>query len=623
MYNKIISIVGGGPNSVYATDILIKKILKKKIKRKIKIIYFDKNGLFGYGNTHNKNLPNNILLNRIAHQISLGAYPFIKFPKKFKDEDYNFMEWIKKNKIENIQKESWPPRALFGKALEEKFLKLLKIIALQNNIDFQLIYDEVVNVKKIRNKYIIETKNTKINCTNILFCTGNYHTSKKNSKLSRYLNSLTQNTNCNYHYDFLNLLPDSNFWKNIFNQNIIVYGTGVTSIDIISLLKNRNNKIYSISKSSLFPFARPFNQKLSNPQLLEHKPIFLDDKTIIYLKEEINNKKNFNKISFEKFIHPFIKIEMYYLYFSHFFNIKKLEILKNKIIKKFLFIKKMKENDFSELENLFSDYLLNNLEEIDNKFYKNEWFGQKKIIYAIKKKQYSFYDVMINPLIFSNQKNFRRNYIKFLIWDIKEAKKGNLKSPFKNTCDGLWRDIRQQYTKLFDNCENLKIFNYFIKNILSIHNKLCDGPSVDSIEKIKKLILKKQILLVRNNNHKLKKIKNNVYLNFNKNIKKIDTIFYGILDLYKNTYLKDKLILSMLNNKILQLNSKKIKNKTHTLGLNLTKYQNPIKNNKIEKNITFIGPASEGKKFFHHTLSRPDKLQPNIMDLIDWSNRII
>ena len=39
-------------------------------------------------------------------------------------------------------------------------------------------------------------------------------------------------------------------------------------------------------------------------------------------------------------------------------------------------------------------------------------------------------------------------------------------------------------------------------------------------------------------------------------------------------------------------------------------------------NITFIGPASEGSKFFHHTLSRPDKKQFNIIDLEKWANRL-
>ena len=53
--------------------------------------------------------------------------------------------------------------------------------------------------------------------------------------------------------------------------------------------------------------------------------------------------------------------------------------------------------------------------------------------------------------------------------------------------------------------------------------------------------------------------------------------------------------------------------------LNLNKFQNPINDrNVINKNITFIGPASEGSKFFHHTLSRPDKKQFNIIDLENW-----
>ena len=38
MYNKIIGIIGGGPNSVYATDILLKNILKK-YKKKLKFFF--------------------------------------------------------------------------------------------------------------------------------------------------------------------------------------------------------------------------------------------------------------------------------------------------------------------------------------------------------------------------------------------------------------------------------------------------------------------------------------------------------------------------------------------------------------------------------------------------------
>lgn len=623
MYNKIIGIIGGGPNSVYATDILLKNILRKKYKKKIKIIFFDKNGLFGYGNTHNINLPKQILLNRIAHQTSLGAYPFIKFPKKYSKYDYNFMEWLKKKKINNIKKESWPPRAIFASALKDKFFELIKIISEQSNIDFELIYDEVINIKSHKKKYLVKTSKKENLCTNLLFCTGNYHTSKNNSKLSKSLNSLTKNTKCDFHYDYLNLLPKKDFWKRINNKKMIIYGTGVSSIDIITLLINKNNKIYSISNSSLFPFARPFNQKIDNPKIKEHKPIFLDDSLIDYLKKLIDNKNNFKTISFEKLIHPFIKLEMYYLYFTKFLDHKKSLFIKNKILLKIKLIKNSEKNNFLPLVKIFDNFLIENINNLNKKFLINEWFGQKKIIQDIQKRKYNFYDIFINPLIFTNKDDFRTNYLKFLNWDINEAKKGNMVSAYKNTCDGVWRDIRQQYTKLFDNCENLKVFNYFIKKILPIHNKLCDGPSVESIEKIKNLILKRRILIIRKNQFKFRNKKNNIYMISKNNRIKIDMIFYGILDLYKKDYSKDRLILSMIKNNILELNKKKIDNKIYIIGLNLDKNQNPVIKNKPQKKLTFIGPSSEGKKFFHHTLSRPDKLQPNIIDLIKWSNNVI
>ena len=93
---KTLNIIGGGPNCVYAIEILLKKILTIKDKEKRLIRIFEKSGLIGSGKTHSVNLSKNILLNRVAGQISLGSYPFLKFPKSLSKFDYNFMEW--KNK---------------------------------------------------------------------------------------------------------------------------------------------------------------------------------------------------------------------------------------------------------------------------------------------------------------------------------------------------------------------------------------------------------------------------------------------------------------------------------------------------------------------------------------------
>ena len=50
MLKKKIAIIGGGPNSIYATEILLKKILNNKYKKQVRIIFFDKYGNFGFGN---------------------------------------------------------------------------------------------------------------------------------------------------------------------------------------------------------------------------------------------------------------------------------------------------------------------------------------------------------------------------------------------------------------------------------------------------------------------------------------------------------------------------------------------------------------------------------------------
>jgi len=625
MLKKKIAIIGGGPNSIYATEILLKKILNNKYKKKLRIIFFDKYGNFGFGNTHNIKLDKKILLNRIAHQISLGSNPFIKFPNKLKTFDYNFMEWVKKKKLNNILKESWPPRSIFGLALKDKFYDLIKIFQKYTNVEVELIYDKVISISRSKKTFYLSTSNKKIECTNLLVATGNYNTSDKMNSLSRKIYKITKNTSCKFYYNFLDLLPNKDFWKSFKQKNVIVYGTGTTSIDIITMLNKNNNHIYSISRSSLFPFSRAFNQKIDNPKKKEHKPIFLDDELIYYLKNNINNKDLLNVINFEEFIHPFIKIEFYYVYFQNFMNQTRLKKIKNKLKKEMLRIKITKNYNYKILVDIFDEFILDLIKNdtINKKFYNSNWFANKKFLRKISKKEVNFYDLFVNPLRLINNNEFIKEYPKFLNWDIKQAKLGNMDSPFKNACDGVWRDIRQQYTKLFDNCNNLLIYDYFLKNILSIHNKLCDGPSVDSIARIKNLILNKKITILKKNSFEIIKKDKNVYLYKDKKKVLINQLYYGIADLYKRDYTKDKLISSMKKNNLISFNQMKFKNKNYILGLNLNKNQNPVVKKQVYKNIRFVGPASEGRKFFHHTLSRPDKKQFNMTDLIDWADSVI
>ena len=147
---------------------------------------------------------------------------------------------------------------------------------------------------------------------------------------------------------------------------------------------------------------------------------------------------------------------------------------------------------------------------------------------------------------------------------------------------------------------------------------MCDGPSLDVIKRIKYLIENKIILMNHKKNYKITKTNKFIFLEFENKKIKLDKIFVAIASIYKGNYKKDILINGMKKNGLVEENSIN----GISIGLKLNKNQSPIFKNKVDKNIRFVGPASEGSKFFHHTLSRPDKKQFNFMDLNNWSDNL-
>ncbi len=637
MLRKKIVIIGSGPNSLNALDIILKLTLKKKINNSIsEIIICDENGLFGCGNTHNINLHPSIVLNRIAGQIALGAYPFIKFPKKFIKYDYNFMEWLKfkfkitKNNKYKLEQTDWPARSLYGESLVEKFYDLLSIFNKETNIKINLLNTKVLSIKKIDKSYLLKTtlSNT-IKADKILFCTGITKRSEGKNTLDLKLKKLFKNSNSEYISDFLSILPNSRFFKKKNKLNICLLGLGVSSLDIINyfIFNHKKSKVnfFPISRTGLFPFARPVYQKQKNTKKYEHKPIVLKYKLIKKFKENFSKDGVITKSGFEQSILPLLYIEFYLIYFKKYLAKKNYQKFLNKInsILK-LKIKSNKLFNNSDLEVFVNKILINFTKEKTflNSFYTKNWFSQKIILDAITKNKITFFEIFCNPMLLStDKKNYNQNYIKFLNWDISEAAKGNLTSPFKMACDGLWRDIRPLFTFLIDNNTlNKKSYNFFLEKILPIHNRLADGPSLNSIINIRNLIKKKIIVIdsqLSKGNYKLLKKKNKMSLNFSKKEYSLDLLFYSILQVYKPNYKNDSLLQSLFKNKILSINKK------YKFGLSLTKNLHPVASNgKVDKNITFVGPPAEGVKFFHHTLPRPDKKQSIITDIDNWAKEI-
>ena len=92
---KIIAIVGAGPNCTYALDLLLRKFAGRSLSFSLTILIFESTKEFGAGKTHSTKTPKNILLNRVAGQISLGASKLYKpeSMERFSDYSETFLIW--------------------------------------------------------------------------------------------------------------------------------------------------------------------------------------------------------------------------------------------------------------------------------------------------------------------------------------------------------------------------------------------------------------------------------------------------------------------------------------------------------------------------------------------------
>ena len=111
---------------------------------------------------------------------------------------------------------------------------------------------------------------------------------------------------------------------------------------------------------------------------------------------------------------------------------------------------------------------------------------------------------------------------------LKRSKKGNLSSSFKKASDGVWRDLRQELTFIVDdNSLNPQSNKFFLRNVLPIHNRMADGPSLEVINKISKLIKTNKIDILKEQNKIISnKKKRNIDKNKIKIYKKFQMYFF-------------------------------------------------------------------------------------------------
>lgn len=238
-----------------------------------------------------------------------------------------------------------------------------------------------------------------------------------------------------------------------------------------------------------------------------------------------------------------------------------------------------------------------------------------------------------NPLCgrkFSDGSAYVDETLRIIDRDLWEARRGNLISPLKYACDTVWRDYRPVFTDCVD-LGGLTPGSHeaFLSRYVSIHNRIADGTSLTVMEKLRALIAQ-NVIDIRMGPHP------DVYFDSDtsqfRSVSQVDgreerfsRFVLGYLESFDPECDERPLFRNMLNSGMISRWSSRSKDGRQIFerGITLNDRLNPVSSNgTVQSQLTCIGPPVEGMRFFHHTLSRPDTVQPTIRNIVQWGNRL-
>lgn len=220
--------------------------LVKKSDKNTKILIFDKSGKDGLGAAFSSFSPHYIL-NVPVNKMSA----FSDDPKNF----YKFLEKKYPQILNEIGESGFAPRQIYGEYLREITDEAFAI-AKKSGVEFEFINEEVV---KIENEFLITTKNdNSFKANEILLAT-----------------SFKQN-DLPFNFDSKNIVKK--LWneearqfhqKKFTDEKICLIGSGLTAVDVIVGLKNKNfnGKIFVVSRRGNFP-KKHFSVAQKNPDFI-------------------------------------------------------------------------------------------------------------------------------------------------------------------------------------------------------------------------------------------------------------------------------------------------------------------------------------------------------------------
>ncbi len=577
-----LAIVGGGPSATYVMERLAATAPCHARPFSLDVHVFDSSGRFGDGQVHSSGQPATSFLNRIVGQVSFAADETVMGAGPLLDPQLRptLHEWCRRQFAEtgdplfDLAPEDWPKRYVHGLALRESFARYVELLRAHPSVDVMLHPDEVVDVTETTTGFELRTAGgTNVPADHILFVTGHSWNDPAAMPRTRSLLEFAERNATVY-------VPSAYPLENHLTTEVIkpgcvvaCAGMGLTAIDILLYLSEGRGgtferqpdgtvryqpsgaepgSIVVYSEAGLFTFARPFNAKERDPELLEHRGVFLVEAAVDRLRESIGTPMEVGsaglrrQLDFERHLLPVVLLEMAALYYRTLLGADAHRLLCERVgpaYEAFL----DGRGDYTAPETLVSvvSAVVNDLADVLDPLlcgrirlaegrvlasaagwdldatarrYLEVVFGASaaadvmarlaatapdappvdvvtrlrspwRHATSLRDNAFSWQRVIRPVDATGSPEAYRDAVLDFMDRDHRFAAQDNLTNPAKAAADGVWRDLRSVLAYAVDfGGLTADSHRQFLDVYLRHHNRVCNGAALEVMEKMKALI---------------------------------------------------------------------------------------------------------------------------------------
>jgi hypothetical protein len=716
-----LAIVGGGPTCTYVLERLAALVRANDRRVELEIVIYDLSGEFGPGQVHSPDQTRTSYLNRVVGQVAFAADESVvdAGPLLAAGERPTFLQWCRQKFQEtgdarfDLVAEDWPKRYLHGLALKDQFIQYVDILRAAEGVTVTLRRSEVVDLEERGERFGILTADgaTPYEADYVLMLTGHSSNRPELDPRQSAWADFAQRHQAHLVPNAYPLERSLDLARTGPGTTVACLGMGLTGIDVLLYLTEGRggtferaadgrleyrpcgqepDSIVAFSRSGLFTFARPYNEKERDIATLEYKGPFLTTAAVAELRDTVGVPNVIGghvkrQLDFEAHVFPLILLEMSLIYYGTLYGdefrtaairaarpgyekfladadafanhqeavaflLAPLEELARSVaarVDEALAGRTVPaggpQDGQPSLTGVLGSFLtvvhgadqaakLLELADSPAQFAAAVAAAESPWRHARRAADHRFsWDRTIAPVPrsgYASAEEYVETFLDFLDVDIRWAAQGNLSNPAKAAADAAWRDLRSVVIDAVD-FGGLRASSHrtFLSVYTPHHNRLCQGASVEAMEKVTALIRSGHVDISVGPGARVETDEDSGRFRVSGPVTGADRQADVLVDARVHSFDAERDVMPVYPNLLRRGLVRKWTNPGVGEadfvpgGLDLTPEFHPVRaDGTVESRITFLGPPSEGVMYHQIGALRPNKDHHVIRDILCWIN---